>query len=148
MSHASPPAPINRQHFLFGIEAQVPQIPGVMALTAKETALFKDAFVLFDRDARGAVTAADLQVVWSSMGRNFAAGEIEGARCRWWHCGARLLGFTAPLPNHMCVCVLRSELLRGQPSSAASEVHRQHKLPPQSSHLISVVDRARPPPPP
>ncbi len=52
-----------------------------MALTAKETALFKDAFVLFDREARGAVTAADLQVVWSSMGRNAAAGEIEGARC-------------------------------------------------------------------
>lgn len=54
-----------------------------MALTAKETALFKDAFVLFDRDARGSVTTADLEVVWSSMGRQFAEGEVDGmcVRC-------------------------------------------------------------------
>jgi len=53
-----------------------------MPLTEKETALFKDAFVLFDRDARGSVTAADLEVVWSSMGRTFAEGELEGpTRC-------------------------------------------------------------------
>ncbi len=106
-----------------------------MALTAKETALFKDAFVLFDRDARGAVTAADLQVVWSSMGRNFAAGEIEGARCRWWHCGARLLGFTAPLPNHKCVCVfcalsfcaVSRVLLRLMKFIVNTNYHRNHR---------------------
>ena len=123
-----------------------------MALTAKETALFKDAFVLFDRDARGAVTAADLQVVWSSMGRNFAAGEIEGARCRWWALWCSLAWVERrSQTTSVCVflapsfCAAGRVLLRLQ--CCSHHRHRQHKLPPQS-HLISVVDRARPPPPP
>ena len=49
-----------------------------MPLTEKETQLFKDAFVLFDRDATGSVTGADLEVVWLSMGRAFAEGELDG----------------------------------------------------------------------
>ena len=53
-----------------------------MALSAKETELFKDAFVLFDREATGSVSAADLEVVWTSMGRQFAEGELAGSSAR------------------------------------------------------------------
>jgi hypothetical protein len=50
-----------------------------MALTEKEASLFKDAFVLFDRNAQGSLNAADMEAVWSSMGRAFGAGELDGA---------------------------------------------------------------------
>ena len=46
-------------------------------LTEREQELFKAAFILFDMDGNGTVEVADLQKVWSSLGKDVSSVEGE-----------------------------------------------------------------------